>query len=281
MHISKITNHYHINKSQKYNKQAKEVAYRIQQYNNFVIDDYVESVDDSNPKKPSPAMLWADLSVLMKPAVYQNYQKIINSKYTSDKAFDKMLVRTKAEKDLNRIVEEQVNRIGKNVDYVEKVLNQVTMPLNDYHRMLDEQKNRSVANRMKIMEDVAKQRDAISRSEGFNIPSEYSYRDLDVLSENLMRQSQSASDWEEAVAMNNEAEANGEPLPFTQKRWIHTHDGATTRHQEMGNYPPIPFEDYFQVEDENSGIVDQMLYPRDTNGSIENVAGCVCDIEYF
>ena len=153
MHISKITNHYHINKAQKYNKQAKEVAYRIQQYNNFVIDDYIESVDDSNPKKPSPAMLWADLSVLMKPAVYQNYQKIINSKYTSDKAFDKMLVRAKAEKDLNRIVEEQVNRIGKNVDYVEKVLNQVTMPLNDYHRMLDEQKNRSVANRMKIMED--------------------------------------------------------------------------------------------------------------------------------
>ena len=281
MHISKITNHYHINKAQKYNKQAKEVAYRIQQYNNFVIDDYVESVDDSNPKKPSPAMLWADLSVLMKPAVYQNYQKIINSKYTSDKAFDKMLVRTKAEKDLNRIVEEQVNRIGKNVDYVEKVLNQVTMPLNDYHRMLDEQKNRSVANRMKIMEDVAKQREEIMQSEGFNIPSEYSYRDLDVLSENLMRQSQSASDWEEAVAMNNEAEANGEPLPFTQKRWIHTHDGATTRHQEMGNYPPIPFEDYFQVEDENSGIVDEMLYPRDTNGSIENVAGCVCDIEYF
>lgn len=281
MHISKITNHYHITKSQKYNKQAKEVAYRIQQYNNFVIDDYVESVDDSNPKKPAPSMLWADLSVLMKPAVYQNYQKIINSKYTSDKAFDKMLVRAKAEKDLNRIVEEQVNRIGKNVDYVEKVLNQVTMPLNDYHRMLDEQKNRSVANRMKIMEDVAKQRDAISRSEGFNIPSEYSYRDLDVLSENLMRQSQSASDWEEAVAMNNEAEANGEPLPFTQKRWIHTHDGATTRHQEMGNYPPIPFEDYFQVEDENSGVVDEMLYPRDTNGSIENVAGCVCDIEYF
>ena len=281
MHISKITNHYHINKAQKYNKQAKEVAYRIQQYNNFVIDDYVESVDDSNPKKPSPAMLWADLSVLMKPAVYQNYQKIINSKYTSDKAFDKMLVRAKAEKDLNRIVEEQVNRIGKNVDYVEKVLNQVTMPLNDYHRMLDEQKNRSVANRMKIMEDVAKQREEIMQSEGFNIPSEYSYRDLDVLSENLMRQSQSASDWEEAVAMNNEAEANGEPLPFTQKRWIHTHDGATTRHQEMGNYPPIPFEDYFQVEDENSGIVDEMLYPRDTNGSIENVAGCVCDIEYF
>ena len=281
MHISQITNFYRINKAQQYDKQAKDVAYRVQQYNNFVIDDYVESIDNGNPIKPAPAMLWADLSVLMKPNVYQNYQKIINSKYTSNKAFDKMLIRTKAEKDLNRIVEEQVNRIGKNVDYVEKVLNQVQMPLKEYHRMLDEQKNRSVANRIKIMEDVAKQRDAINRSEGFNIPPAYSYRDLDVLSENLMRQSQSASNWEEAVAMNQEAESNGEPLPFTQKRWIHTHDGKTTRHQEMGNYPVIPFEDYFQVEDENTGVVDQMLYPRDRNGSIMNVAGCVCDIEYF
>lgn len=275
MHILKIK------KSQRQERVAKKTAYRVQQYNNWIIDDYVKSVDDSNPVKPTNAMLWADISVLMKPTVYANYQKIITSKYTSDKAFNKMLIRNKAEKDLNRVVEAQVNRVAKNVDYVEKVLNQTQIPLKEYNRILDEQKNRSVANRVKIMEDVAKQREAISQSEGFNIPSDYSYRDLDVLSENLVRQSQSASDWEEAVAMNEEAEAQGQPKPFTQKRWIHTHDGKTTRHQEMGNYPVIPFDDMFQVEDENTGTIDQMLYPRDLNGSFENVAGCVCDIEYF
>lgn len=270
-----------INKSKNQERIAKKTAYSIQQYNNWIIDEYVASVDNNNPNKPSTAMLWADLSVLNKPTVYKNYQKIINSKYTSDKAFNKMLIRNKAEKDLNRIVESQVERVAKNVDYVEKVLNQVKMPLNDYHRMLDAQKNRSVANRNKILEDVAKQREAINMKEGFNIPSEYNYRDLDVLSENLIRQSQSASDWEEAVAMNDEAEEQGKEKPFTQKRWIHTHDGKTSRHTEMGNYPVIPFEESFQVEDENSGVVDQMLYPRDLDGSFENVAGCVCDIEYF
>ena len=279
MHILKIK--YHIEKSQKYNKQARDVAYRCQQYNNWVVDDYVESVDDGNPSKPSTAMLWADLSVLMKPSVYRNYQKIINSKYTSNDAFNKMLIKNKAEKDLNRIVESQVNRVAKNVDYVEKVLSQTEIPLKEYHRMLDEQKNRSVANRVQIMGDVAKQREAINTSEGFNIPSSYSYRDLDVLSDNLIRQSQSASEWEEAVAINEEAEAQGNPKPITQKKWIHTHDGKTTRHQEMGNYPAIPFDDLFQVEDENTGTIDEMLYPRDLQGSFENVAGCVCDIDYF
>lgn len=253
----------------------------MQQYNNWVIDEYVESVDEGNPQKIPTAMLWADLTVLMKPTVYQNYQKIITSKYTSDEAFNKMLIRNKAEKDLNRIVESQVNRVAKNVDYVEKVLNDTSMPLNEYNRMLNEQRNRSVANRIKIMEEVSRQREDLMRSDGFNIPSSYSYRDLDVLSENLVRQSQSQSDWENASAMNNYAEDQNRDKPYQQKNWIHTHEGKTTRHQEMGNYPTIPFEDLFQVEDENTGTVDQMLYPRDLQGSFENVAGCVCDIEYL
>ena len=37
----------------------------------------------------------------------------------------------------------------------------------------------------------------------------------------------------------------------------------------------------FQVVDENTDTVDEMLYPRDTSGSFENVAGCVCEIEYL
>ena len=226
-------------------------------------------------------MLWADLTVLNKPSVYRNYQKIINSKYTSDSAFNKMLIRNKAEKDLNRIVESQVNRVAKNLDYVERTLKTYEVPLKDYQEILDKQKNRSVANRNKILEDVAKAREEIMASEGLNIPSSYTYRDLDALSENLHMQSQSASEWEEAVAMNDEAEANGKQPVYNQKQWEWTGTGKTTRHIEMGNYPVIDFNDLFQVEDENSGIIDEMLYPRDLNGSIENVAGCVCQLLLF
>ena len=154
MNTSKKTK-YFINKSQSNKRIAKRTAYKIQQYNNFVIDDYVKSVDEGNPNKPSEAMLWVDLAVLNKPSVYKNYQKIITSKYTSNDAFHKMLIRNKAQKDLNRVVESQVERIAKNVDFVESTLKNFEMPLNEYHRMLDEQKNRSVANRRRVMEEVA------------------------------------------------------------------------------------------------------------------------------
>ena len=272
---------YFINKADKNKKLAKKTAYKIQQYNNFVMDEYVKSVDDGNPNKPTQSMLWADLSVLMKPSVYSNYQKIINSKYTSDSAFNKMLIRNKAEKDLNRIVESQVNRLAKNVDYVETTLRNYEIPIQEYHKMLDEQKNRSVANRRQVIEDVAVARGDILVSEGLNIPSSYSYRDLDVLSEQLLRESQSASEWEEVQAMNSEAEAQGKDAMYSKKKWIWTGEGKTTRHAEMESYPVIDLDSTFQVVDENTDTLDEMLYPRDTSGSFENVAGCVCDIEYM
>lgn len=280
MNISKKTK-YFINKSQNQLRTAKKTAYRIQQYNNYLIDNYIESVDNGNPKKPTQSMLWAEVSVLMKPAVYSNYQKIINSKYTSDTAFFKSLIRNKAQKDLNRAVENQVNRIAKNVDYVEKTLKNFEMPVKEYHKMLDEQKNRSVANRRQVMEDVAKARGDILASEGLNIPSDYSYRDLNVLSEQLLRESQSASEWEEVQAMNDEAESNGKDKLYSQKKWVWTGAGKTTRHMEMESYPVIDIDDTFQVVDENTDTLDEMLYPRDTAGSFENVAGCVCEIEYL
>lgn len=272
---------YLILKSQNQKKLINKTAYKIQQYNNFVIDEYVASVDENNPNKPSPAMLWAELSILMKPSVYRQYQKIINSKYTSNSAFNKMLLKNKADKELNRIVESQVNRVAKNVDFVEQTLRNFEMPVKEYHRMLDEQKNRSVANRRKVMEEVAIARGDILASEGLNIPSSYSYRDLDVLSEQLLRESQSKSQWEEVQAMNDEAEANGKDATYTQKKWIWTGAGKTTRHAEMESYPTIALDRTFQVVDENTDTLDEMLYPRDTNGSFENVAGCVCDIEYL
>ena len=217
----------------------------------------------------------------MKPSVYSNYQKIINSKYTSDSAFQKMLIRNKAEKDLNRVVENQVNRMAKNVDYVEATLRNYEIPIQEYHKMLDAQKNRSVANRRQVMEEVAVARGDILVSEGLNIPSSYTYRDLDVLSEQLLRESQSASEWEEVQAMNNEAEAQGKDALYTKKKWVWTGAGKTTRHAEMESYPVIDLDNTFQVVDENTDTVDEMLYPRDTSGSFENVAGCVCEIEYL
>ena len=262
-------------------RNTRKSAYKIQQYNNFVIDEYVKSVDDNNPQKPNQSQLWSDITALTKPTVYANYQRIINSKYTSNDAIDKMLVRNKANQDVNRIVSAEIERVNKNLDFVEKVLGTYEVPLKEYNRLLSEQSNRSVANRRQVIEDVLTAKNEFLVSEGLNIPDMYSYRDLDIMAEQLLKESRALSDFEEADAINQQARSEGKDDVYTMKKWEWTGIGKTTRHYDMQNQDPIDFYLTFTVEDENTGTIDEMMYPLDLNGSPENVMGCNCKCIYY
>ena len=81
------------NKSFIEKRQNRLSAYYIQVYNNNIIDKYIEDyLNDENVAKPTQAMLYGDLYVLNKPQVYEQYARIINSKYTSDLAIQNMLI---------------------------------------------------------------------------------------------------------------------------------------------------------------------------------------------
>ena len=91
-----LNNKYWINKSIIEKRENQKVAYKIQVYNNNVIDKYIEDFEnDETIPKPSQATLYANLWILNKPHVNKQYQKIINSKYTSDKALFEMLMKNK------------------------------------------------------------------------------------------------------------------------------------------------------------------------------------------
>ena len=261
-------------------RNAIGIAYKVDMFNANIIDKYIKDFSEGNvASKPSTAMLWAELSILNKPAVYSNYTKIINSEYTSNDAFRKLLLRNKANKQLNHIVEAQVERIAKNVDYTEKVLSSYEMPLKEYHKMLSEQKKGSVASRRKIMEDVLVQREQVMRSEGINIPNTFSYRNLDVMTQQLHMEAQSKAQHEEVLEMNHQAEVNGKSPVYTGKKWVWSHK-INTRHRKMARYPVIPLDETFTVVNDKTGKADEMLYPRDADGSPSNVYGCACTVDY-
>lgn len=55
------------------------------------------------------------------------------------------------------------------------------------------------------------------------------------------------------------------------KSWLSAEDDVTRPwHAEMDSKPPIPLNDYFNVDG------DQMMYPGDQNGSPRNVINCRC-----
>ena len=255
-------------------------AYYIQVYNNNIIDKFIEDyLNDENVAKPTQAMLYGDLYVLNKPYVYEQYNRIINSKYTSDLALQQMLVKNKAEAQLNNIVETELERITKNLDYTEKVLGEHELNLKEYQKIA--KRENKTANRKNIMERSVKDLDFIRSQFGVNIPSNvFTYRDLDTTAEALNRQTQMNATWEEYDAINQEARLQGLPDVYTKKQWIWTNQGQTTRHRSNDGQI-VDFYDYFQCIHDVTGEVEPLMYPSDPNGSFQNTWICYCQFRAF
>ena len=261
-------------------RQNKLSAYYIQVYNNNVIDKFIEDFyNDETVARPTQAMLFADLWLLNKPNVYKQYNKIINSKYTSNEAFQQMLLRDKADSRLNTVVEAELERITKNLDYTEKVLSNFEFNLKEYQKIA--QREKDIANRKNIMDKCIKDIDMLRTELGINIvPNVFSYRDLDITAEALNRQTQMSASWEECDAINQEARVNGLPDVYTKKEWIWTNEGQTTRHSSNDGQT-VDFYDYFQCIHDVTGVVEPLMYPSDPNGSYENTWICYCQFRAF
>lgn len=259
----------------------RKTAYKIQFYNNQLVDKYVERYNDAGESsKPVSAVIYAELSILNKPEVYKNYNRIINSKFTSNDNFFKMLVRNKAQKNLNSIVEAEVERISKNLDYVEKVLQTYEIPTKQYQKLVNQQAEKSLANRRQILEQVAIKNNDLLVSEGLNIPSNvFSYRDLELTAQSLLRESQMTAGFEEARSINQHYLDEGKDAIYNSKVWIHTHGGKTTRH--MSNHMQrVRFDEPFIVVNDTTLEIDEMMYPCDPAGSASNAFICYCEVEY-
>lgn len=270
---------YAINKARANETANRNTAYRIQLYNNRQIDNLILHQDDNEYTRPSPSMLWADLYILNKPQVYRNYQRLMNSPYIRDDKIQQMLIRNKAEKNINTIVEKELDRITKNLDYVEKVIQKYEVPRTQYQRLRQEQKERSILNRREFIENLVRANNTISSSTGLNIPQPYTYRNLDTLTENLLREQKMTSQHETILATNKHyEEEHGEPY-YTIKTWIWTGAGKTTRH-ESNNGKKVGINETFVILNDIDGTIDRIDYPMDPSGSFSNCALCYCEVVY-
>lgn len=271
---------YWINKSIIEKSENQKVAYKIQVYNNNVIDKYIgDFINDESIARPLQATLYSDLRILNKPHVNRQYQRILNSKYTSDKALFEMLVKNKANSRLTTVVESELERINKNLDYTEQVLKKHEINLKEYQKIA--KRESAIANRKNIMERSIKDLDFVRSQLGVNVQSNvFSYRDLENTAEALNRQTQMTATWEEYDAINQEAREKGIPDVYTEKEWIWTGEGMTTRH-ESNNGQIVGFYETFTIVNDANGDVDELLYPCDPNGSFSNAGICYCQMRAF
>ena len=279
--MAPILNHkYWIKKSLIEKRENQNEAYKIQVYNNNVIDKYIEDfINDEVLARPSQATLYSNLWILNKPHINKQYQKILNSKYTSDKALFEMLIKDKANSRLITVVEAELERINKNLDYTEKVLKNHEINLKEYQKIA--KRESKIANRKNIMERSVADLDFVRSQFGVNIQSNvFSYRDLNQTAESLNRQTQMTASWEEYDAINKEAEEKGLPDVYTEKEWVWTGEGKTTRHRSNDGQI-VGFNETFTIVNDANGDVDDLMYPCDPNGSFSNAGICYCQMRAF
>ena len=270
---------YAITKSTINKRINRNTAYQIQLYNNMQIDELILRQNDNTYTRPHDSMLYADLYILNKPQVYENYNRLINNPYIRDNMVNQMLIRNKAEKNLNSIVEKELERLNKNLDYVEQVIQKYDIPRQQYQRLRREQSERSILNRREFLENLARANNEISQKTGLNIPPAYSYRNLDTLTENLLREQKMTSQHETGQETNQRhLEEHGEPY-YNQKVWVWTGAGKTTRH-ESNNMQTVPFNETFVILNDHDGTIDRIDHPMDPKGSPSNCALCYCDVIY-
>lgn len=258
-----------------------DTAYKIQFYNNRKVDEFVKNYNDEVlNSKPQKSIIQAELSIINKPEVYKNYNRIINSKFTSNDNFFKMLVRNNARNSLDNIVASETERIIKNLDYVEQVLNKYDIPTKEYEKLVNQQKEKSVAHRQEILKQIAIDNNELLVNEGLDIPKPYNYYNMELMAQSLLRQSQMTAGYQEADSINQNYINDGKNPVYTGKTWIHTHNGKTTRH--MSNHmQKVPFDEPFIVVNDKTLEIDEMMYPCDPAGSFSNAWICYCEVEYF
>lgn len=269
---------YYINKAAVNRRNNKQAAWKIQYYNNQLVDNLILNYTTNEQSRPSYSMVYADLEVLTKPVVYNNYNRLIQSPLIKNDSVQAMLIKNKANKDVNTIVEKEVARVTNNLDYVERVLKTYEVPKTEYQKLLDQQAKNSIRSRRELFEQVVRQANNLNASEGLNIRMPQPYMNLDSYTENLLRQNKMASEWETYQEENRLSEENGEGTLYDEKVWIHTDAGKTTRHTS-NHMQTVPFEETFVIVNDDTLDVDEIMHPCDPAGSPSNCAICYCEME--
>ncbi|MDR3063821.1 MAG: hypothetical protein LBU40_06780 [Methanobrevibacter sp.] len=259
-------------------KAKKPLSNLLQIYLNKLVDKKVNQAYDTRLEEYggydsfSKTNIFNTIFNFNNASTQRDFQKILSSPYTSNDAIFKQTVRINAENTAKIVSEAEVERVLKNLEYVEKTLQQAKVDIKEYNRLADSLEK--TTSRHGILEK------ALEEGEMFT-GRELSYRELDQLSRNLESYKLKKVDYDEACAINEEARANGLPDVYTHKKWLWS-QLENTRHQGMDG-EVVEFYDLFEVVNEVSGSEDRLLFPGDLENyyNPDQIINCQCDVEYL
>jgi len=250
---------------------------RLQRINNKAIDEYIlysngeTDIEEYGTPYYKEEVLMAEVGRENFLATYQDMSRLLDRSIVNQNHITNLEKYNASKQMSDKITKVEVERINKNLKYVEKTLESAEMDIDIYKNLI--QKLPRQVSRQEMLQK------ALTKGENYK-GREYSYKQLKNLSRDLERYKTANMDYQIGLIENQQADREGMPPPNTEKTWIWSHL-EKTRHQGMDG-ETVRFSEKFRVENEVTGDIDYLRFPADiendtNNGS--NTINCGCAYE--
>lgn len=250
---------------------------RIQMIANKAIDEKVLYYFDDTDVESYTAPAYKEeilLSAIGKEnllATNQDFTRLLNRSIINQNHITNLEKLNASRNISDRITKVEVERINKNLQYVEHTLQTADVNIDIYKNLIE-----------KLPRQVSRQ-DILEKAlaDGKNYKGkEYSYKELNKLSRDLEKYKDSHARYEVAKIENEQASREGLSPINTTKTWIWS-ALEKTRHREM-NMVTVRIGEKFEVVNELTGDVDYLRFPQDIendNNNCSNICNCDCSYE--
>ena len=250
---------------------------KIQRINNKAIDekilyDYgVTDIDNYGTPYYKEEVLMAEIGSANLIATYNDMSRLLDRSIVTQNNITRMEQYNASKQISDKITKVEVERINKNLKYVEQTLKEAELNIDKYKTLIE--KLPSQVSRQELLERAT--------IEGKNyMGREYSYKELRNLSRDLERYKTANMDYQVGMIENQQANREGLPTPNNSKTWIWS-TLEDTRHSKMEGQT-VRFGEKFEVVNERNGITDYLRFPADIendNHNCSNICNCACSYE--
>lgn len=246
---------------------------RLQILNNQTVDKYVLGLErnDEYSFNWESAKVSAEIFGANQLATDKLIRQYLRKSIATPDQINRLLAKNAAQKVNKRLTTIEVERIQKNLKYVEATLNQAELDVNLYKEIIN--KLPRTVSRQDILEK------ALRTGENYK-GREYTYKELGQLSRDLEKYKDNALQYETAKIENTSAQRDGFSSINRTKVWVWS-TLEKTRHEGMEGQT-VDLYEKFEVTNEVTGATDYLRFPGDIDNDHNNCSNiCNCQCSYI
>lgn len=266
---------------------------RIQFVNNELVDKFIREWNTGLPEDVydpyDEKNIQASISKFNVMATQQDLQRILSHSVVTRNPQTELEARKVLNSVSGNLTKIEAERVVKNLDYVENVLETSRVDIQKYEALIE--KLPKQVSRKEVLQKCITDGEELPPSQrqrwlernlrrGESYNKQYSYRELNQLSKDLERYKTHRLDYETAIMENMEAEREGYDKVNETKTWIWS-TLERTRHADLDG-ETVALTEKFEVVNEVNGDVDYLRFPSDVefdHNGCSNICNCQCTYE--